>query len=411
MSPSLRVPCLALSLGLLAGSVTGCGALRRMSGSDTVSLEKAEVKSMSVDLRRPQKTICPREPVQMGVVAEVTLEGDKASKTVETWVGRAGANKNDKLEFTDFAFQSEQGTFDGDGWFTPSPNLLQTAAKEFEIKSVYKRRPDKFSFATTYKPDYGCIKEGGATGGGGQNGAQGSQGVPGKAAASGAAGAPGSSGSDGGSGAGGGGGTDGGPGPHLTVYAALVKTPFYERLVAVAIDGDAKDFLLVPEGQPLVIHARGGSGGAGGPGGTGGVGGYGGSGNPGGRGGNGGPGGSGGQGGNGGPGGTVEYVYDAAHPELRTAVQLDVSGGAGGTPGNPGSPGAGGPGGTPLSTVSMTAAGNAVSTPQAKAGAPGSDGTPGSAGTGGRAGASGRASAAPGAVKDTFGGRTEITPL
>jgi len=58
MALALRVPRTALSLVplvLLAGSRAG--------------REKAEVKSMSVDLRRQHKTICPREPVQMGVFA------------------------------------------------------------------------------------------------------------------------------------------------------------------------------------------------------------------------------------------------------------------------------------------------------------------------------------------------------
>ena len=80
-----------------------------------------------------------------------------------------------------------------------------------------------------------------------------------------------------------------------------MKTAFYERLVAISIDGDQKDFLLVPEGQPITIKALGGAGGIGGHGGRGGSGGSGGSGNPGGRGGKGGQGGNGGNGGNGGP--------------------------------------------------------------------------------------------------------------
>lgn len=410
MAPTLRVLGTALALGLLAGSITGCGAMRRMAGTDTVSLEKAEVKSMSVDLRRQQKTICPREPVQMGVFAEVTLEGEKASKPVETWAGHGSVNKNDKLEFTDFAFHSKQGTFDQEGWFTPSPSLIETAATEFEIKSVYKRRPDKFSFTTSYKPDYACIKEGGANGIFGQSGASGSDGGSGQAGAAGTATAAGGNGADGGSGTVGHAGTNGGPGPKLTVYATIVRTPFYERLVAVAIDGEAKDFLLFPEGQTLVLHAHGGAGGAGGTGGRGGSGGSGGSGNPSGRGGAGGSGGNGGQGGNGGSGGILEYVYDASHPQLKTAIQLDVGGGAAGNPGSPGSAGVGGAGGVPLVNIGA-AGGSAATTQPSRQGAVGSEGTQGSRGTGGQAGPSGRASAAPGAVKDKFGGRSEITPL
>src|SRR5690606_25177686 len=138
---------------------------------------------------------------------------------------------------------------------------------------------------------------------------------------------PGGAGGDGGSGTPGGQGTDGAPGPHIVAYATMVKTPFYDRLVAIAIEGDAEDFLLVPEGQPISLHATGGGGGPGGAGGVGGHGGRGGSGNPGGQGGKGGAGGSGGSGGNGGAGGTIELVYDARFGEIASQIKLDVSGG------------------------------------------------------------------------------------
>ena len=105
----------ATGLALVLVSASGCGFFRRLAGNDTVDLKKAQVDSMSVDLRRAQKTICPREPVQMAVFAKVTLEGEKEAKNVETWQGKAGVNKNDKMEFTDFAFHSEQGSFDQDG--------------------------------------------------------------------------------------------------------------------------------------------------------------------------------------------------------------------------------------------------------------------------------------------------------
>ena len=229
----------------------GCAALRRLAGNDTINLEKAEVKTMSVDIRRQQKTICPRDNVQMAIFADVVLDGDKAPKPVETWQGKKGVNKNDKLDFVDFAFQSDQGAFDRDGWFAPNPDLLATVGKEFSIKSVYRRRPDKFSFTTTYKPDYSCIKEGGSGGGAGREGPAGGDGSSGKSGASGSSSSSGGEGGDGGSGTSGGSGADGTQGPKLTVYATVVKTAFYERLIAISIDGDQKDFLLVPEGQPI----------------------------------------------------------------------------------------------------------------------------------------------------------------
>lgn len=406
-SRAARVLFAAFAVASLS-SVSGCGAFRRLAGNDTINLEKAEVKAMSVDIRRQQKTICPREPVQMAIFADVVLDGDKAPKPLETWSGRAGVNKNDKLDFADFAFHSEQGAFDRDGWFAPDPNLLATAGKEFEIKSVFRRRPDKFSFTTTYKPDYTCVKEGGRGGAPGHDGQSGGSGASGKAGQSGSSSSAGGDGGDGGNGGSGEPGSDGAPGPRLTVYATLVKTTFYERLVAVAIDGDHKDFLLVPEGQPVTIYATGGSGGAGGHGGSGGTGGAGGSGNPAGRGGKGGQGGQGGTGGSGGAGGSIDYVYDARHPELRSAVKLDVSGGAAGPAGPGGGAGSGGSGG---SGVTPSSTGHGPPPPSVKSGTTGPEGSAGTSGAAGRRGADGRASAAPGAVKDKFAGRAEVTPL
>src|SRR5215471_13390333 len=98
-------------------SLGGCGFFKQLAGTNTVDLEKAEVKKMGVDIRKQQKTICPREEVQMAIFADVVLDGDKETKSFETWQGRAGANKNDKIEFTEFAFQSDQGTVAAeDGW-------------------------------------------------------------------------------------------------------------------------------------------------------------------------------------------------------------------------------------------------------------------------------------------------------
>ncbi len=169
LSRRMAVACLA---GILATS-SGCGLLRRLGGSDTVDLTKAEVETMSVDIRRAKKSICPREPVQMAVFAKVKLEAGKPGKDFETWAGRDGVNKNDKMDFADFAFHSDHGAFDEHGWFTPTPNLLATVGKEIEIKSVFKQRPDKFSFTTRYKPDYTCITSGGASGKAGEGGRRG----------------------------------------------------------------------------------------------------------------------------------------------------------------------------------------------------------------------------------------------
>jgi hypothetical protein len=114
---------------------------RHLAGKDTVTLEKAEVKSMGVDIRRDQQTICPRERVQMAVFADVVFEGEQKVSKLETW--QASGSRNGKLDFGEFAFQSSEGSFDQDGWFSPASNLLATVGSEFQIKTVYRRRPDK----------------------------------------------------------------------------------------------------------------------------------------------------------------------------------------------------------------------------------------------------------------------------
>lgn len=403
----IATPARALVGLVILASASGCGFFRRLAGNDTISLEKADVRSMAVDLRKEQKTICPREPVQMAVFAEIVLEGDKSAKQVETWAGHDGVNKNDKLDFVDFAFHSEQGKFDRDGWFAPNPSVLATVGKEFEIKSVFRRRPDKFSFTTTYKPEYSCIKSGGGGAAAGHAGETGSGGSAGKTGAGGSTSSAGGPGGDGGPGSAGGTGGDGAAGPRLTAFATLVKTPFYDRLVAIRISGDTEDFLLVPDGQAITIVASGGAGGDGGHGGSGGSGGAGGGGNPGGQGGRGGIGGPGGNGGNGGPGGAIDLVYDARFAELAGQIRLEVSGGRAGSAGVGGQGGAAGRGGS-----GMTPSGSSGQTPpQAPKGAEGSEGSQGSSGSAGRSGASGRASAKPGDVKDKFSGTPEITLL
>ena len=68
----------------LVSAATGGGFFRRLAGHDAINLEKADVKSMSVDIRRQQKTTCPRAPLQMAAFADVMVDGEKA--------GRASAN-------------------------------------------------------------------------------------------------------------------------------------------------------------------------------------------------------------------------------------------------------------------------------------------------------------------------------
>jgi len=372
---------------LAAGCLGGCGVFKSLRGQNSVDIKDAELKTMKVDIRNEAKTICPREPVQMAVFASLLFKGDKAPKDLETYVGGEKANKNGKLEFTEFAFQSTQGQVDEYGVFTPAADLRATIGSPYEIKTTFRRQPDKFSVDSSYKPDYGCIKSTGTGGAGGEKGSPGSSGMPGRSGSYGGSTQPGGRGTDGQAGGPGGQGGDGRPGPHIQAYATMVKTPFYDKLIAVEITGDVHDFLLAPADRPLVLTAAGGAGGSGGDGGNGGDGANGGAGAPNGDGGNGGPGGVGGNAGRGGAGGTIELVVDAHFSELASLVQLDVRGGA---PGGAGSAGSGGRAGEGAMGTGQ----------QGRHGAQGPDGTPGA--PGGQAGTPGRASAHAGAVDTHF---------
>jgi hypothetical protein len=395
---SVRLSRVSLLAAVSLSSLAGCGFLKGLVGRNSVDLSEADVKSVSVDLRKDAKTICPRQAVQMAVFANVMLKGEKQAKNFETYIGGDEANRNDKLEFSDFAFYSDMGAFDEHGRFAPQRDLRLSLDKEFEIKTAYKRRPDKFTFASKYKPDYACIKAGGGNGKGGIAGRQGPSGQGGSSGQYGGANSVGGRGGSGSNGGPGGNGSDGQPGPNIKGFATLVKTPFYEKLVAVRVSGDVDDLLLFPSDQPFTLAALGGAGGAGGSGGNGGSGGGGGAGFVGGDGGSGGMGGPGGQGGRGGPGGSIELTLDPAFPELGQLIKVDVSGGAAGAAGRGGSAGSAGSGG------SGTGQG-------AQSGQRGAAGTGGTEGTAGMPGPEGRAGVAAGPVNDRFADISALTLL
>ena len=389
-------------VGVVA-ALSGCHWLSHLGGNDSLDLSKADLQAMQVDIRKDTKTICPREQVQMAIAVDAVLEGEKEKKRFETWVGKEDVNKNGKVEFTDFAFQSTQGVFDEKGWFSPSGSILSTVDKEYEIKTAYRRLPEKLSTTTKYRPDYQCIRSGGKNGQPGSSGAAGSLGPPGSPGQNGTIAIPGGSGTAGGAGIAGGDGGKGGDGPHIVARATLVKTAFYERLIAIKLEGDVEDFLLAPLDHPIVVNARGGSGGIGGYGGPGGPGGDGGSGVPGGSGGPGGPGGSAGRGGGGGHGGTIALVLDARYPELVHLITLNVTGGAGG---EAGAAGAGGPGGSPGSGMVPN---GSVRPPEN--GSRGRDGARGAPNRSGERGADGQATATAGDVAGAFAGIAGIARL
>lgn len=301
------------------------------------------------------------------------------------------------MDFDAFAFHSEQGQFDAEGWFTPNSDVLATAGREFQLTTVYRRRPDKFSFDTSYKPDYRCIDHAGSAGASGNPGSAGADGTPGQEGRGGSTDSPGTEGGDGRSGGSGGDGGDGGAGPSLVAYATYVKTPFYDRLIAIRIEGNDADFVLVHPEAGVTLVATGGDGGPGGAGGRGGDGGRGGSGNPAGNGGRGAAGGNGGNGGRGGAGGTIEVVLDERFSDLSSAIHTDTSGGRGGLPGPAGPAGRAGRGGSGMNN--------------APSGADGGEGNEGQSGSRGSDGPNGSARVSSGSVAERFQGLSGITPL
>jgi hypothetical protein len=389
----------ALLSPLLASAATGCAFFRSLQGLNTVNLQGAEVVKMGVDIRKDQKTICPREKTQMAVFLDAKLKGEGQAKSFETWAGPPGTSRNGKLDFNDFAFNSALGSFDADGFFTPLPDVRASVGKEFTIKAVYRARPDKFSFDLSFKPDYACIRTASFAGNAGPAGESGRSGSPGETGRYGGK-DPGGKGGPGGAGSSGGAGGDGGDGPRLQAFVTFVKTPYYPKLLAVRIRGERDDLLLAPPDRPFVIEAVGGPGGDGGSGGPGGSGGDGGAGTPGGEGGNGANGGDGGTGGRGGHGGDVQIFYDASFPELVDLVKANVAGGTAGRPGGGGSAGNKGNGG--------------AGTGSGAASKPGANGSSGAAGRGGAAGASGpagRSDSRPGDVIAQVSFPPDLVPL
>jgi hypothetical protein len=380
----------AAGAALALAGLAGCTVYRQVMGEATVSLEGADVQRMEADIRRPVKAICPREPVQMWVTVDARLPDRTDVSRLETWVGDHRARRNGALDFGNFVFTSGQGAVDEFGWFLPHRDMLLSAERGFEIRTALRFRPEAHGQSRAYPPDYRCVRTAGGLappGRSGDAGASGSRGANGGEEQAGWRGDPGHHGEE---------GEPGPPGPRLQAYATYVRTPFFERLVAVRIEGTLPDLVLAPSDQELLLLARGGPGGSGGAGGPGGGGGDGGRGRPGRPGGPGAPGGNGGPGGDGGPGGALDLVYDGRFPDLARLIRLD----AGGGPGGPG--GAGGRGGTGGS--------GGRGRDGARNGRDGPSGPDGSDGYAGRAGPPGTARVRPGAVTERFRGLPGIRP-
>jgi len=147
-------------------------------------------------------------------------------------------------------------------------------------------------------------------------------------------------------------GSAGGDGPDVTVRLAILRSPFYQRLLVAAIEvGLAPtryvlaDAGTVPPREWLTVESSGGRGGTGREGRKGQAGVDGASGCPGGDGGPGGAGGPGAPGGPGGRGGRITIIAPAEEPFIAGLVEGHTPGGEGGEGGRGGAGGPGGAGG------------------------------------------------------------------
>ena len=147
-------------------------------------------------------------------------------------------------------------------------------------------------------------------------------------------------------------GMAGGDGPAVSVRVAIVRSPFYDKLLVagITVENEPPVYILtdastIPPANWLTLDSRGGAGGDGRPGlaGSDGVAGQ--DGCPGSAGGNGGNGGAGGSGAPGGRGGQVTILAPAELPYLAGIVAARSPGGSGGAGGKGGPGGKGGAGG------------------------------------------------------------------
>lgn len=192
-------------------------------------------------------------------------------------------------------------------------------------------------------------------------------------------------------------------GPDVLVRLNELRSPFYPRLLVMAVEvGEAPPFFLlqdaeaVPPSDWLVIRSEGGRGGRGVEGVVGAPGARGADGCPGAQGGPGGAGGAGGPGAPGGPGGPITIVAPAEEPFLAGLVEGQSVGGRGGPGGGGGKGGPGGEGGTGLVTAGRRCA-------SGEAGPQGEEGPQGPEGAVGRGGPRARVLTVSGS--DVFGAR------
>lgn len=310
-----------LSLALLSG--TGCSLFSALAGGGAggglvmaVDMEKVDVDAIALELEGAPTTWCPGQSGAFTVVAQGhERRGGKAVTLRTAPEGTSGAALRGKMDLVEFSMAARGGTVER-GVFTADGDPF-AALLGYDVRATYRNETDETT-ELHLDPVYGCIRGAGSSG------------------PSGASGEGGYGGSDAGqAGAAGGPGGNGGPGPRIVAYATIVRTPKYDRMGLLRIEGDVDQLTLFDPAEGITVVAAGGVGGTGGNGGDGAQGA-----DPQGQ---GGPGGPGGDGGNGGDGGEVVLVVDDRYPELAQRIGIDVSGGPPGDAGAGGYGGAGGP--------------------------------------------------------------------
>lgn len=185
-------------------------------------------------------------------------------------------------------------------------------------------------------------------------------------------------------GAPGGEGQAGGDGPDITVRVAILRSPYYDRLLVAGVEvGQAPPFFvfadaeMVPPADWLILESRGGRGGRGIDGQAGVAGSAGQMGCPGGAGGPGGRGGNGGAGAPGGRGGRITIIGPTEEQFVVGLVDGLTAGGPGGPGGRGGKGGAGGQGGAADTTDASRRCQRGADGPAGADGAAGQEGPPG----------------------------------
>ena len=175
---SVSRPLLLVStLALGASTVTGCHFWNRLWGKDTVDLAKADVQ---VDERRHPQGAEDHLPARAGPDGRLRRGHPRGRQGEEERrdVGRARQRQQERqARLRRLRLPLRAGRVRRGGVVRAQRRACSRPTdKEFEIKTVYKKRPDKFSFTTKYKPDYQCIKGGGKSGQAGTPGSSGPRG-------------------------------------------------------------------------------------------------------------------------------------------------------------------------------------------------------------------------------------------